>query len=125
MCSQKPDCFPGWSHLNLMTLSERRMFPLSCHYFRNLSHPWSAVMEGWTQDAKKTIVRTFGSPLVALSLRGGSTPTTGPYLGLSFGSNIAFKPAPARYVSSRRFTAPSVFRDLAPGPCFPRIQGAK
>jgi hypothetical protein len=54
MCSQKPDCFPGWDDLNPMTLSERRMFPLSCHFIRNLSHPWSAVMEGRTQDAKKT-----------------------------------------------------------------------
>lgn len=85
MCSQKLDRFPGWTHLNLMTLSERRMFPLSCHFVRNLSHPWSAVIEGRTQDAKeddrKDIRELLGRVIFS---RSGSTPTTGPYLGFGF-----------------------------------------
>jgi len=88
---QKLDCFPGWTHLHLMTLpcQERQMFPLSCHFVRNLSHPRSAVMEGRTQDAKKTIVRTSGSELWSRYLSTSESgvdplPRTVFYLGFGF-----------------------------------------
>lgn len=117
MCSQKPDCFPGWTHLNLMTLpcQERRMFPPSCHLVRNLSHTRSAVNgTGRKEDDRKVIdIRERALSLPESIHSHERVPISGSGFQLSFGSNIAFNSAPALYVSSRRLTALSAFRELA------------
>ncbi len=75
MCSQKLDCFPGWTHLiSYDPVSTMNVAAVMSIRPEPVSYPWSAVMEGRTHDAKKNVVGTFVELLWSRYLSSGVDP---------------------------------------------------
>jgi hypothetical protein len=77
------DCFPGWTHLNLMTLSRTTNVPAVLSFRPSgTCLPWSAVMDGRADTGRKEDDRKVTRERAALWSRylssgGRSTPTNG------------------------------------------------
>lgn len=126
MCSQTLDCFPGWTHLNLMTLpcQERRMFPVPAVLSSRpepVLYPVSCDGRVDIQDGKKTIVRAFGSELFGpvISSRVDPLPTNKcSYLG--FGFPIVSDPICTQPCAGSICTLSTFYGAVwVPGTCYP------